>query len=111
MAIGGLGHPARDVRHDRERRVHQHDARHDGGIEVIVDLRGVEAGGGIGRKEMCQKIGAGVGSSFRMSDPPASSARTARSPVPAEGSRTRSAGVMAAAEAAIKPSGIGVENC
>ncbi len=35
----------------------------------------------------------------------------ARSPVPAEGSSTRSVGVIAAAVLAAKPSSIGVENC
>ncbi len=35
----------------------------------------------------------------------------ARSPVPAEGSSTTSAGVIAAAVLATKPSPIGVENC
>ena len=32
-----------DIRHRREWRVHQHDARDDAGVEMIVDLRGVEA--------------------------------------------------------------------
>ena len=42
---------------------------------------------------------------------PANSAWIARSPVPAEGSSTRSAGVIAAAAHATKPRPIGVENC
>ncbi len=46
-----------------------------------------------------------------MPAPPASSAKQASSPVPAEGSSTTSSAVMAAAVAATKPSGIGVENC
>ena len=48
-------------------------------------------------------------SSLTRSVPPAISARMARSPVPAEGSSTRSAGVIAAAVTATKPSGIGVD--
>ena len=51
MAIGGVGHAPGHVRHRREGRVHQHDARDHGRIEVIVDLGGVEARGGNGRKE------------------------------------------------------------
>ena len=39
-----IRHAAIDIRHRREGRVHQHDARHDAGIEMIVDVRGVEAG-------------------------------------------------------------------
>ena len=50
-------------------------------------------------------------SSLSMSAPPASSARMASRPVPAEGSSTRSAGVIAAAVLAATPSVIGVENC
>ena len=46
---GGTRPP--DVRHRREGRVHRHDGRHRGGIEVIVDLGGVEACDGDGRKE------------------------------------------------------------
>ena len=46
VAQGGVGHAAIDVRERRERRVHQHDARNDAGVEMIVDLRGVEAGDG-----------------------------------------------------------------
>ena len=61
MTIGGVGHSAGDVRHHREWRVHQHNARHDAGIEMVVDLGRVEARGGTGRKEMRKKIGARVG--------------------------------------------------
>ena len=50
-------------------------------------------------------------SSFRARLPPAISARIARSPVPAEGSRTRSRGVICAAASAASPIGSGVENC
>ena len=49
--------------------------------------------------------------SLRMSEAPASSARMARRPVPADGSRTTSAGVIAAATLATYASPIGVENC
>ena len=44
-----------DIRHRRERRVHQHDARRDAGVEMIVDLRGVEARDGDARKEMSEQ--------------------------------------------------------
>ena len=45
----------------REWRVHQHDARDDAGIEMIIDLRGVEACRGGGGKEPVENAGAGVG--------------------------------------------------
>jgi len=50
-------------------------------------------------------------SSFSTSFAPATSAKIASRPVPTDGSSTQSAGVMAAAIDAAKPSGIGVENC
>ena len=50
-------------------------------------------------------------SSFSARLLPAISARIARSPVPAEGSRTRSRGVICAAARAARPIGSGVENC
>ena len=88
------------------------DARRDRGIEMIVDLRRVEAGYDDARKEVAEQ-------SRRVSRPARSarasrrrvSARMASSPVPAEGSRTRSAAVMAAAAETARPSGTGVENC
>ena len=49
--------------------------------------------------------------SFRASLAPASSAKIASSPVPADGSRTRSLDVILAARLATNPSPIGVENC
>lgn len=58
MAERSIGDAALDMRHDRERRIHQHDARHGGGIEMIVDLGRVEAGDGIGRKEGGKQVGA-----------------------------------------------------
>jgi hypothetical protein len=61
MAVSGVGHAALDIGHDREGRVHQHDAGRDGGIEMIVDLRRVETGDGNGREEKRQQAGAGVG--------------------------------------------------
>ena len=39
MAVSGVRHAALDIGHDREGRIHQHDAGHHGGIEMIVDLR------------------------------------------------------------------------
>ena len=50
-------------------------------------------------------------SSFSARVAPASSAKIANSPVPAEGSSTTSADVSPAATLATKPSGRGVENC
>ena len=61
MAIGGIRHPAADVRHRRERRVHQHGGRRDGAIEVIVDLRRVEAGHAKVGEEVGEQIGPGLG--------------------------------------------------
>ena len=49
--------------------------------------------------------------SLRTREAPASSARTARWPVPADGSSTTSAGVIAAATLATYANPIGVENC
>lgn len=61
MAKGGAGAPARDVRRDREGRIHQRHARREAGPEVIVDLRGVELRDGDGRKEggeqFCARLG------------------------------------------------------
>ena len=112
VAIGGIGHPYTDIRHRRERRVHQHGGRRDGAVEVIVDLRRIAARYREIRKQMRRADAARVSaSSFRMSAPPAISARMARRPVPADGSSTRSPGVTAAAQSAARPSGIGVENC
>ena len=61
VAQGGVGHAAIDVRDRGEWRVHQHDARNDAGVEMIVDLRGVEAGDGDAGEEMVQQPGAGLG--------------------------------------------------
>jgi hypothetical protein len=61
MAICGVGYAAFDIGHCGERRVHQHDAGRDGGIEMIVDLGRVETGDGNGREEKRQQAGAGVG--------------------------------------------------
>ena len=61
MAQRGVGHAAIDMGARRERRVHQHDARRDAGVEMIVDLRGVEAGDGDAGEEMAEQAGAGLG--------------------------------------------------
>ena len=61
MAEGGISHAALDMGHDRERRVHQHHCRDQAGIEMIVDLGGVEAGDGQGRKEGGKQAGADLG--------------------------------------------------
>jgi hypothetical protein len=54
MAIGGIGHTPVDIRHRRKGRVHQHDARRDRGVEMIVDLRCIEARDSDTRKEVCE---------------------------------------------------------
>ena len=46
MAQGRVLHRAVDVQGGRERRVHQHDGRRHGGVQVVVDVRGVVAGDG-----------------------------------------------------------------
>ena len=55
----GVGHAAIDMRHRRERRVHQHDARRNAGVEMIIDLRRVEPGDRDARKEMAEEPRAG----------------------------------------------------
>ena len=61
MAQGGVGHAAIDARERGERRVHEHHARTDAGVEVIVDLRGVVAGDGDAGEQMAQQPGARFG--------------------------------------------------
>ena len=61
MAKGGVGHAAIDIGERGEWRVHQHDARRDAGVEMIVDLRGVEAGDGDAGEQMVQQPGARLG--------------------------------------------------
>ena len=51
MPQGSVGHAAIDVGDGREWRVHQHDAWRDAGVEMIVDMRGVEARDGDAGKE------------------------------------------------------------
>jgi hypothetical protein len=105
-----VGNAALDIGHHREWRVHQHDAGHDGGIEMIVDLRGVEARDGNGRERE-------VSRSARVS---ASSLRT--SAAGGLGEDAKQAGAGRRLQHAVgrgdgcgrrrrKPSGIGVENC
>lgn len=46
-----LSHLSIDMDRSRERRVHQHDIRHDAGIEVVVNVSGVKLGrGGAGKQ-------------------------------------------------------------
>ena len=61
MAISGVGHAAGDVCHDGEWRVHKHDGGGGARREMIVDLGGVEARDGNGRKQRSEQIGAGFG--------------------------------------------------
>ena len=86
----GVSHAAVDMRHRRKRRVHQDDARADAGVEMIVDLRRVEARDGQAGEKPGEKPGAGIGELVERERSAASSARIARRPVPAEGSSTRS---------------------
>ena len=54
-------HLAIDMNRGRERWVHQHDTRHDAGIEVVVDVRGVKPGRGDGGKELREEAGTALG--------------------------------------------------
>src|SRR5215831_62983 len=45
----------------REWRVHQHDARHDAGVEVVVDVGSVKLCCRDGSKELGENTGAAVG--------------------------------------------------
>ena len=61
MAKRRVRHAPIDIRHRRERRVHQNHARRDGGVEMIVDLRRVEAGDGDAREQVIEQRRAGLG--------------------------------------------------
>ncbi|HUZ13209.1 MAG TPA: hypothetical protein VMU93_10200, partial [Caulobacteraceae bacterium] len=61
MAQGGVGDLAVHMRRGREGRIHQHDARSDAGVEVIVDMRGVIAGDGRAGKERSEQPRTGLG--------------------------------------------------
>ncbi len=78
---------------------------------MIVDLCSVKPGDGNGRKETVEKLGARVGQLVEDQRCACVWARIASRPVPADGSSTRSSGVIAAAVRATRPSGNGVENC
>ncbi len=52
--------PALDLGRGGERRVHQHDRRPDGAVEVIVDVRRVVAGDGNAGKKALEQVGARV---------------------------------------------------
>jgi hypothetical protein len=60
MAIGCVGHSAVDVCNCGEWRVHQHDARRDRSVEMILDLRRIEARDGDAGKEVLEECGASV---------------------------------------------------
>jgi hypothetical protein len=108
---GGVGNAAFDMRRDREGRVHQHDARAHIGVEMIVDMRGVVAVSQPCRERDAQASRAGFRHFVENQPPPASSARMASRPVPAEGSSTRSAGRDAGGTGGGEAEPIGVENC
>ena len=61
MAQRGVRHATVDVGQRRERRVHQHDARQEMRVEVIVNLRRVESGGANVREQPVEQAGAGLG--------------------------------------------------
>ena len=61
MPVCGVSDTSAHIRHDREWRVHQHHGWDSIRGEMIVDLGGVEAGDGKGRKERGETIGAGLG--------------------------------------------------
>ena len=61
MPEGGVLNFAGDIRHRGKRWVHQDDRWHDPGIEVVVNLRRIEAGDGKSREEGGEEVGAGVG--------------------------------------------------
>ena len=61
VAVRGVGHPAGDACHRRERRVHQHHARHEAGVEMIMDLRRVEPGDRCRGEEAVEESSAGSG--------------------------------------------------
>jgi hypothetical protein len=61
MAISGVGHAAVDIRHCGEWRVHQHDGKRHRSVEMIVDLRRIEATDGDAGKEVVEERGARVG--------------------------------------------------
>ena len=111
VADRGLGETAFDLGRGREGRVHQHHGRPERRIEPIVDLLGVVPGDSDLREQVTENPARVSAISFRASRAFASSAKIASSPVPADGSSTRSAGVSIAASAPAKPSAIGVENC
>ena len=104
MAQIGVVADAVDPRRRRERRVHQHDRRPDGGQEVGEGLGVVAGDGGAGKQPRKQpgadgrylvqmQVSGGAAAS-------AHSAITASMPVPAEGSSTVSPGRTAAARSA-----------
>ena len=61
MAQRRVRDPALDMGGGRERRVHQHDGRAHGRIEMIVDMRGVVARDGDVREQPAEQFGAGLG--------------------------------------------------
>jgi hypothetical protein len=107
------GHAAIDIRDRRDWRVHEHDARSDTGVEMIKDLRGIEAGDSDAGEQMAQQPGAFSASSLRTREPSETSAKMTRRPVPADSSSARLSRVIVAAVAAApaaRPRAIGVEN-
>ncbi len=58
MEQGGIRDGAVDMSCDRERWVHENDARYDRAIEMIVDVRGVMAGDANVGKKLGQQSGA-----------------------------------------------------
>jgi len=61
VSQGGVRHAAIDMGDRREWRVHQHDARHNRGVEMIVDMRGIKPRDRDTWKEVVENPGAGIG--------------------------------------------------
>ena len=111
FVVVAIAHASGDVRHDRERRIYDDDAGDGGPIEVIVDLGGVEARDGDGRKGRGEQIGAGLSQLIqdeigtgdcREDREQARACRWLQHPV---GGSERCGGTAA------RPSGVSVKNC
>ena len=61
MPEGGVLNLAGDICHRGKRRVHKDDGRDRRSVEVVVNLRGIEAGDRKGRKEGSEEVSPGVG--------------------------------------------------
>ena len=111
MAKRGVRHAAIDMGDGRKGRVHQDDARADVGVEMIVDLRRIEARDRNAGEQPGEKPRASI-REFVEGERAASELGEDREEACAgRGLQNKVGRVIAAAVAAQKPSGIGVENC